>query len=530
MNSVPLKHVASIAQRLRGLITGLITVSRSICAISIDAAAVSSQDESMLSLKPVAKGCFALDSAHAPPGIEGETYSGSSWNRGRPPRLQQGEILIETADFHEVVFKTGDAAAVFYGVDNDRSPSIPKCAVLHAGEVVPLLPREADDRLWVDRKFLPAIAALGLGSVRLNNLYWVDQGAWFKPDRPMSETEVKLVGYHIVSDNVALDPIDRAVPVHDLPASGVVFQAQHFGELGRWGVEGLQAVALTDAGLRLAKFKVTHAAVAGTVLSWLTDVGPGTIIHCDWPFRHERRVGVSVGDLAMLEGNLGECIFYSNTLWIRTENLRLRTGGTPVALQNHPSIRRQCLLVTPESREANFISQSRAQKAHVIRGIKRYHLVENGSLVTQPHYKRVAVEAAPLKDDVAERKAKLISKYPDLNLPADWDRYSDKAYADHFRVLELVRKEGWSWKPLEKIFDYEADANFFRWMEQKGLSFTSPITGKTCCRYSSPCEAIRMHEPVELIKAIYPQSYAFIFHCACLPGFPAKAMLSAITS
>ena len=173
----------------------------------------------MLSLQRLGRNCFALDAASAPPRVEGESYLGASWSLDDAP-ADEGEVLIDQRDFQAVVFTSPNAAAKFFGKLDHVSPAIPAHAILRATDIVPLLSEHSDERLWVDRKFLPNVVEAGLGEARLNNFHSVDQAFWFKPNRPISEADIKLIGYQIVSDDETLSPVDRAVPLN--PVSSFV--------------------------------------------------------------------------------------------------------------------------------------------------------------------------------------------------------------------------------------------------------------------------------------------------------------------
>lgn len=484
----------------------------------------------MLSLQRLGRNCFAFDAAAAPPRVEGETYLGASWRLGATPTTHEGEVLIEQGDFQAVVFTSPDAIAKFFGKLDHVSPAIPAHAILRATDIVPLLSGHSDERLWVDRRYLPDVVEARLGEARLNNFHGVDQGFWLRPNRPLTEAEIKLIGYQVVSDDAALSPIDRAVPVHELRERGIVYAAKHFAELSRFGIEGIKAVSLTEGGLRMSHFKVIEPIAAAAVVPWLGHVAPGTTIVFDWPFKHAWRLGVSLDDLGKLEGHLGECIYDDGVLWIRHEHLRLRAGCAPVELKDHPTVRRQWILTSEETREKEFIAIGPARRTHVTRGLKRYELVEEGLLLTQLHHRKSDLTLARAKSDLAARKARLEAEYRTFDLPEMWERHSDQALATHFRVEQLVRDDGWSWRPREDRLDHDATSRFFAWMEREALSVTSPVSGRTCYRYSSPWQAIETHDPVELMRALYPKGSAFIFCCACRPDFAPRAMIAAVAS
>ena len=341
---------------------------------------------------------------------------------------------------------------------------------------------------------------------------------------------MELIGYHKVSEK-GTDAMACAVPVHEHSGRGLIFRVQHFRELQRFGVEGLKAEALTRQGLRLSKFKVIDPVAAAAVVPWLGQVAPSTTIEYDWPFKHPWRLGVAVAELGKLEGQLGDCIYDDGDLWICCDNLRLRAGSAPIALKNHPTIRTPWILTSPETREVCFIAEGRARRTHITRGMKRFQLVENGSLIAQKHLRRDRVAAAPAKNDIAERKVRLQAQYPRFELPEHWERHTDESLATHFEVERLVRDERWSWRPRECPVDYDAGTRFFAWMErEQGLSLTSPVSRKTCYRYASPGHALETHDPVELIRVMYPVGSAFIFRCACRADFAPKAMFAALVS
>ena len=358
----------------------------------------------MLPLQCLAEGCFALSPALAPPRVEGECYLSSTWHSGNPPRIKEGEVLLELGDFQEVVFTTATVVATFYGKLDHVKPAIPKYAIVRTSDFVPLLQSGSRERLWVHRSYLPRVVGCRLGAVRLNDFHFLDDAVWFRPDQPLSTADVQRIGYHFVSDDVALAPIDRAVPIHDLPERGVVFDAQHFVELERFGVKGITAVSLTRKGLRLSEFTVMDPAAAAAVLPWVARVARGTTIRFDWPFRHRWRLGVAIDDLGSLQGNLGECICDDGVLWIDHEHLRLRRGRAPLALIDHPTVRRRWLLTSPEVREKEFITVGRARRTHITRGLNRYELIEGGSIVSQLHHRKDDLTLARERPDLSVRK------------------------------------------------------------------------------------------------------------------------------
>ncbi|MEY2564913.1 MAG: hypothetical protein QOH88_3106 [Verrucomicrobiota bacterium] len=482
----------------------------------------------MLPLQQLGAGCFTIDFSNPPPRVEGKTYLGCNWDSGEPPELSEGEILLGENDFRDVVFTVPETRAMFYGSIDWMSPTYPHYAILRAADIMPIFPRTCRDALWVDLKYLPAIVQGRLGAVRLITSNGPKTAIWLKPSHPYSEEDVKTIGYHFVSDNRALAPIDRAVPVGEVKARGLIFDARTFDELNRFGVEGLTAVALTTDGLRMSRFRVIGSDVAVTTLPWLRNVAGLTVINCDWPFKHGWRLGVSVDQLGSLKGSLGECIYEHNELWVRSEHLKLRAGCDPIPLKDHPSARMPWFLTSEETREAHFTPESRARTTHVTRGLKRYRLIEEGQLVSQIHYSKADLAGARLRSELAVRKARLQAEYRGFDLPMGWERFSDDALAAHVQMETLIRKEGWRRPNAVDALDDDANARFRTWMEANGLSVTSPLSKETCYRYRSPRDILKTHDAVELIQFLYPRGCTFLFLCASQEDFAGKAIAAAL--
>ena len=482
----------------------------------------------MAPLISIGQRCYTFDFGLVSERVVGESYLGCSWLSGKMPAPKAGEILLGEEDFRQLVFRTNETTVTFVGLTTHISPGLPTHVLLRAADVVPVMPENCRERIWVNRRFLPSIVKRELGSIRSNDLFG-ERALWLQANRPFSRSDVEAIGYKIVFGD-ARPPIERAVPVHDFPVRGVVFPAQHCGELERFGVEGLSAVALSSTGLRLSRFAVRRPSAAAVVLPWLGHLPRGTVIDCDWPFNHSWRVAVSVNDLGSLQGDLGEPIFDDGYLWMRHENLRLRDGCNPVPLKSHPTIKMPFFLTSPASRQQHLVSQSAARKTHVTRGLVRYQLVEEGRLLAQAHYRRGDLTDGRSKANRLARKERLQLEYAGFSLPSNWERYSDDTLRRHLLVEQSVRSGRWKWERIEADVDGATMVRFYRWMSAKGLSLTSPVSYRTCYRYGSPREALQEHDPVELIQELYPKSATFIFECACRPGFAAKAMLATLAS